>query len=334
MYTLGVLSKDPKRVQVTQDIITVAGDRNTQYLPSNVYTRVDSRAKFYGTISWLVDVSKEVVDEITLPKEYAWEVSNHVASMKRLIVGSVCPNSTVAEVEARLVTIRNRAVRSAFQAGPIRAATSSSNIYQGRPYRTFTGEDDRNTTGQQRDRMMSDGYRNQTFIRPGRKSNSSAAAIRKMDKLNRNERDLSQADRDISKARRVMGDTYTALQMNPSKNALLLFARYRNSITNMQKKREAIAACMFSTLKNVERPLRQINGRSFQPSPHATRIFVVVNSGDPVLSTVPWGIMFDDPPRKRPLVSSASSAAPAPPLSRSRKRKRELSRNFGVPVYY
>ena len=334
MYTLGVLSKDPKRVQVTQDIITVAGDPNTQYLPSNVYTRVDSRAKFYGTISWLVDVSKEVVDEITLPKEYAWEVSNHVASMKRLIVGRVCPNSTVAEVEARLVTIRKKAVRSAFQAGPIGAATSSSNIYQGRPYRTFTGEDDRNTTGQQRDRMMSDGYRNQTFIRPGRKSNSSAAAIRKMDKLNRNERDLSQADRDISKARRVMGDTYTALQMNPSKNALLLFARYRNSITNMQKKREAIAACMFSALKSTEIPLKQITGGSFQPSLHAKRIFVVVNSNDPVLR-VPWGMMFDDPPRKRPPAAPASSAASAPPLSRSRKRKREpMSRNFGVPVYY
>lgn len=325
MYTLGVLSKDPNRAQVTRDIINIAGPANTQYLPSRVYTR-ESGAKSSGNITWLVDVSKEVMDRISLPKEYAWEISNHVATMKRLIVERVCPGSTVEQVEDRLVTIRKRAVRSAFQAGPIGSAASSSNIYQGRPYRTFTGEDDRNTAGQQRDRMMSDGYRNQTFIRPGRKSNSSEAA-RKMDKLNRNKRDLSKGDRDILEAKKVMGDVYTALQMKPSVKALRLFASYRNSTINMQKKEEAMAACMFSTLKESPgRPLKLINGEQKRPSIQPTRIFVVVNSGDPVLRDLPWGMMFADPPRKR-----------TPDVIRKRvnKRKRELmSRHLGVPVYY
>lgn len=315
MYTLGVLSGDPNGAQVTRDIITVAGPANTQYLPSRVYTR-ESGARSSGVITWLVDVSKEVMDSIPLPKEYAWEISNHVATMKRLIRQRVCPDSTVAEVEARLVTIREKADRSAFQAGPIGSAASSSNIYQGRPYRTFTGEDDRNTAGQQRDRMMSDGYRNQTFIRPGRKSKSSAAAIRKLNAANRSERDLTQRDKDIREAKQVMEDMYTALQMNPSKNALRLFASYRNSITNMQNKEEAMAACMFSTLKESPgRPLKLINGKQKRPSIQPTRIFVVV------YATNPWGMMFADPPRKRP------------PLSRKRKRE-QMSRNLGVPVYY
>ena len=329
MYTLGVLANDPNSAQVTRDIITAAGAHNTQYLHSNVYARVDSRAKIYGTISWLADVSKEVMDRIPLPKEYAWEISNHVPAMKRLIRQRVCPDSTVEQVEDRLKIIKTMALgASAFQnpeihAKPIGSAASSSNIYQGRPYRTFTGEDDRNTTGQKRDRMMSDGYRNQTFIRGKANKSMSETAIRNLNLANRNERDLSRADKDILEAKKTMGDTYIELQMKPSENALRLFASYRNSIGRMHKKREAMAACMFSTLKSTGRPLKQINGRSFQPSPHATRIFVVVTSRGSDLR-VPWGMMFDNPPRKHPS---------SPPLSR--KRKRELmSRNFGVPVYY
>jgi len=317
MYTLGVLANEPNSERVTHDIINVAGSRNTQYLPSKTYTREGSS----GVITWLVDVSKEVMDGISLPKEYAWEFSNHVADMKRLIVERVCPSSTVEGVEARLARIRKQAVESAFQAGPNGSAGSSSNIYQGLPYRTFTGESDRNTTGQKRDRMMSDGYRNQTFIRGKRNESISAAAIDKLDSINRNTRDLTKADKDILKAKQIMGEMYSALQLSPKMKALRLFASYRNSIKNMHNKEEAFAACMFSTLEeSTGRPLKLINGKQRRPSIQPSHIFVVV------YATKPWGMMFNDPPKKlsRTLIRN-----------RVNKRKRELlSRNFGVPVYY